>query len=232
MWMKIIGHRGARGLAAENTIASIKKAIEYDIDEVEFDVRVTKDNIAVLHHDASFKTKSGARLTIALTTFSVLKKHKPSLTTLDEAMKFINHRVPALIEIKPGVNTEPVIACIRNLLKKRWHTKDILFESRDQKVLLKLHKTFPKIQTVVLEHWSGTRAIWKAHQVATKRITLSKFWLWNGFIWSMSKRGWEIYPYTMNNPGKAQRWERYGIAGVITDNPERFVAKKVVSTNK
>jgi glycerophosphoryl diester phosphodiesterase len=43
--VKIIGHRGARGLAPENTLAAFAKAIELEVDGVEFDVRVTKDKI-------------------------------------------------------------------------------------------------------------------------------------------------------------------------------------------
>jgi glycerophosphoryl diester phosphodiesterase len=226
MWMKIIGHRGAMGLAAENSLAAIRKSLEYDIDEVEFDLRMTSDGVIVLHHYPSFKTKSGKRISIVNSTYKEIKKYKPTLTTFDEAMKLINHQVAVLIEVKPGVKTEQIISRVRYYLKHGWKTSDIVMESRDQKVLLQLHKAFPQLKMVVVEHWSGTRAMWKAHQVKTNRITLSRIWLWQGLIWSLNKRGWEIYPYTMNNPEKAKKWSRAGITGIITDHPERFVTKK------
>ena len=48
---KIIGHRGAAGLAPENTLASIKKAFVAGLSYVEVDVKTSKDNIPVLLHD-------------------------------------------------------------------------------------------------------------------------------------------------------------------------------------
>lgn len=47
----IIGHRGAAGLAPANTIAAIKRALEYDIDGIELDVRQTRDGTLILFHD-------------------------------------------------------------------------------------------------------------------------------------------------------------------------------------
>ena len=63
--MKIVGHRGARGLSPENTIASLEKAIEHGVDMVEVDVRVTKDGVAVLHHDPVVTDPDGAEIIIA-----------------------------------------------------------------------------------------------------------------------------------------------------------------------
>ena len=49
--MIIIGHRGAAGIAPENTIKSFKTALEHGVDWIEFDVRATKDGEVVLYHD-------------------------------------------------------------------------------------------------------------------------------------------------------------------------------------
>jgi glycerophosphoryl diester phosphodiesterase len=45
------GHRGARGLAPENTLAAFAKALEIGVTTLETDLAVTKDNILVLSHD-------------------------------------------------------------------------------------------------------------------------------------------------------------------------------------
>ncbi len=52
---KLIGHRGVRDLAPENTLQSIKKAIELNIKWVEIDVKISKDHIPFLLHDSSLK---------------------------------------------------------------------------------------------------------------------------------------------------------------------------------
>ena len=51
----IIGHRGATGLAPENTIVSFLKAFEIGVDAVELDVHLSADNILVVYHDFTLK---------------------------------------------------------------------------------------------------------------------------------------------------------------------------------
>jgi glycerophosphoryl diester phosphodiesterase len=53
---EIHGHRGARGLLPENTIAAFEKAIELGV-VLELDVQVTRDRRLVVHHDARPNSK-------------------------------------------------------------------------------------------------------------------------------------------------------------------------------
>ncbi len=45
------GHRGARGLAPENTLPAFQKALELGVDTIECDMAITKDDVVVIHHD-------------------------------------------------------------------------------------------------------------------------------------------------------------------------------------
>ena len=57
---KLIGHRGAKDLAPENTIFSIENAIKHQLKWIEVDVKITKDNIPfLLHDDLLDRTTSG-----------------------------------------------------------------------------------------------------------------------------------------------------------------------------
>jgi glycerophosphoryl diester phosphodiesterase len=53
--VQIIGHRGAAGLAPENTLAAFKRACEIGVDAVELDVLVSADGEMVVHHDFKLK---------------------------------------------------------------------------------------------------------------------------------------------------------------------------------
>ena len=56
----IIGHRGAKANAPENTLVSIGKAHEEGATWVEFDVKLTSDSVPILIHDATLeRTTSG-----------------------------------------------------------------------------------------------------------------------------------------------------------------------------
>ncbi|HQT68305.1 MAG TPA: glycerophosphodiester phosphodiesterase family protein [Acetobacteraceae bacterium] len=47
----LFGHRGARGLAPENTLEGFELARSYGLTGVEFDICITADGVPVLHHD-------------------------------------------------------------------------------------------------------------------------------------------------------------------------------------
>ena len=45
------GHRGARGLAPENTLPSFQVALDLGVDTIECDMAITRDGVVVIHHD-------------------------------------------------------------------------------------------------------------------------------------------------------------------------------------
>ncbi len=56
---KIIGHRGVRGYAPENTLVGFHTAADMGMTWVEFDVKLTKDGIPIVFHDDNFKRITG-----------------------------------------------------------------------------------------------------------------------------------------------------------------------------
>lgn len=221
--MKIVGHRGARGLAPENTIASLEQALAHHVDEIEIDVRITKDNIVVLNHDATLHLPNKPAFTIADHTWEELRAYKSDAITLDMALAYINRQVPLMIEVKPRVPIEPVVHVIKTHLADGWSTRDILLGSFSQKTLRALHRALPQLETVVIERFSGLYAGYRARQLQTRRISMNHWFVWSGYSASLRHQGYQLYVYTLNRPAKARRLERHGLYGVITDHPERFV---------
>ena len=48
----LLGHRGARGLAPENTLAAFARAAAIGVSGFELDCAITRDGVVVVHHDA------------------------------------------------------------------------------------------------------------------------------------------------------------------------------------
>jgi glycerophosphoryl diester phosphodiesterase len=149
----------------------------------------------------------------------------PDLLTLEEAIEIVNRRRPLLLEVKPRVPTDPIVAVLHNYLKKGWTAKDFLVCSSRFYVLVALQHDIPEIPRVVIERWSGVRGTWRARRLETKRLSMQRKWLWSGFIRSMAGRGWQLYAYTVNDPAVARRYESYGMTGIITDYPDLFEKK-------
>jgi len=221
--MKIIGHRGARGLVEENTEDSLEAAIQHGVDEVEIDVRVTKDGIVVLSHDPFVWDGGGHKLVIATTDSSALFEAKPELVRLEVAILKVRRRVPLIIEIKPGEPIEAVVRIIQHYMKdKKYSNEDFLVASFDYRLLKAFRQRLPQIGVIVNERWSGIRATSRARRLRTRRIAMNQRWLWSGFISNMRRGNWLLSAYTLNDPNKVRRWQHDGLFGVITDNPDRF----------
>ncbi|HUS49954.1 MAG TPA: glycerophosphodiester phosphodiesterase family protein [Candidatus Paceibacterota bacterium] len=71
----IIGHRGAKGIAPENSLSGFKKAVKLGIDGVELDVHLTKDGKLIVIHDMDLKRLTGLKIPIKQLTFKELKKY-------------------------------------------------------------------------------------------------------------------------------------------------------------
>ncbi|GAB4116757.1 MAG: glycerophosphodiester phosphodiesterase family protein [Candidatus Caldatribacteriota bacterium] len=71
----IIGHRGARGFAPENSWSGFKKARELRIDGIELDIHLTKDNQIVVIHDTNLRRLTGENVDLKNFTFQELQKY-------------------------------------------------------------------------------------------------------------------------------------------------------------
>ncbi|HER23531.1 MAG TPA: hypothetical protein ENO17_00475 [Candidatus Atribacteria bacterium] len=85
----IIGHRGAKGIAPENSISGFKKAVELGIDGVELDVHLTKDEKLVVIHDMDLKRLTGQKISVSQLTFKELKKYDISKLFIKSQKKII-----------------------------------------------------------------------------------------------------------------------------------------------
>ncbi len=55
----LVAHRGDAGRYPENTVLSIRAALEAGVRAVEFDVQFTRDEVPVVLHDASLRRTTG-----------------------------------------------------------------------------------------------------------------------------------------------------------------------------
>jgi glycerophosphoryl diester phosphodiesterase len=183
---------------------------------IEFDLRTTQDKTIVICHDEKV-----ADHTISQSTLAGLVAVKPDLITLDQALQAIPKSMPLNLEVKPGADASIVIEAIKKITDR-----SIVVSSFDFKLVRQIHETLPGVPVAVLESKFGTRARRRADKLQTKRVHFKASALWFLYIWLADRGGWEIYAYTVNNPHKAYKWERWGLKGVFTDYPDRFLPKK------
>lgn len=77
----MFGHRGARATAPENTVPAFDRAIEIGADGLEFDVRLSRDGVAMVFHDRTLERTTNGTGRLADLTSS-------ELASLDAAYRF------------------------------------------------------------------------------------------------------------------------------------------------
>jgi len=107
----ITGHRGAAGLAPENTLASIQLALDLGVDRIEIDIQQTKDNVLIVLHDRSLRRTTNGFGYVKQKKYNVLlnysagvkfSRHYESerIPTLEQVIDLIDGRAELLIETK------------------------------------------------------------------------------------------------------------------------------------
>jgi len=119
----VIGHRGASALAPENTLAAFARAFADGADGIEFDVRLARDGVPVVIHDANLRRTGGRKGRVANLTsarlgeidvgswfnrrrprFARLQYTRQTLPTLDGVFRLLvnqsNQELVAYVEIK------------------------------------------------------------------------------------------------------------------------------------
>ncbi len=220
--MKVIGHRGAAGLAPANSLAAIKKALQCGAQEIEVDVHATKDNVVVLLHDPKVGTGKG-HSSVSMLTLDELQRALPGLATLEAAIGAVGRKVPLRIDIKDRSAVPSVVTVVSAFLAKGWQPNDFVFAAFDANTLSQLQLHQPGIPIVINERWSGIRALLKARRFNTRHIAMNKNVLWPGAIIAFTRLGYQLDTYTLNAPERAHHMARYGLAGVITDRPDRLI---------
>ena len=151
--MKVIGHRGAAGLAPENTFAGFDLALEIGVDGIETDVQRTKDGKLVLFHaDRLERTTNGIGV-LQETPWQELQ-HLDAGSWFDD--KYAGERIPLLVELLKRYGTRTYldleikqigIECeVLDMVEQLNLLDRVAFTSRDFPIICNLKKRNPLAQ--------------------------------------------------------------------------------------
>ncbi len=100
----VAAHRGWRSRYPENTMAAFRAALELGVDQIETDVRVTKDGHLVLIHDATVDRTTNGTGEVAGFTLEALRKldagQGEQIPTLRELMELVKDHPTLTLDIE------------------------------------------------------------------------------------------------------------------------------------
>lgn len=227
--MLVIGHRGAAGLAPENSMEAMRTGLKAGADCLEFDVRLTKDKIPVLTHD--FHTLRTHRDTSIIShhTLAELQERtkKQPIVPLTQVLDSFFGVILLNIELK-GRGTGKVVAELlkNNYVKKAEKKWDNVLFSSFRGSELSAIRSISKNANLALLH-SENPFIFIAYHRRLRLAAVGFHRLYiNRFALEIAKRaGLFVYAYTVNRPHSALMLAQQGVDGIVTDRPNNILAE-------
>ena len=222
----IIGHRGAMGHIAENTIPSIKKAMELGVDGIEIDVFKCKTGELVVFHDEKLDrltNSSGFIESLELDSIkNILVLDKYRIPTLEEVLQLIDGQVKLNIELKGYETASPTNHLINQYINKGGWTDDKFIISSFKWDELEKFRSINKIVSIaILTEFDPIEAIPIAKKLDALAINPNYKSLNEDNINEIHANGFKIFSYTINEFSDIKRMIELGVDAIITDYPER-----------
>ena len=223
----LIGHRGARGLAPENTLRALEAGIHAGAPWLEFDVQLHPCGELVLMHDLTLDRTSNGHGLLAEMPWDDLRRLDAGqgeiVPTLDEALDLIDQRARVNIELKTWDGTAAVVAtALRERVANGWPVEQFLVSSFHLPELFEFRQLAPEFAVGALLcgvplDWAGC-----ASELQASSLNLSSEFVDSRLLADAKSRGLAVYVYTVNDPHEYRRLAAMGVDGVFTDYPDRL----------
>ncbi|WP_298237769.1 glycerophosphodiester phosphodiesterase family protein [uncultured Algibacter sp.] len=221
-----IGHRGVKGHVAENTLASIKKALQLGVDGIEIDVHRCASGELVVFHDFTLDRMTDGTGEISKFTYRELKKLKTKgnyeIPTLAQVLTLVENKCLLNVELK-GHGTAKEAARILTFYveKKGWDYSNLLVSSFEKDLLEAVFSINKNIPLGVLTDSSIERAVTFAKKVNAVAIH-PDYTMLTAEIVEELKQNYKVFAFTVNNLKPLARIKSYGVDGIISDYPDRI----------
>jgi glycerophosphoryl diester phosphodiesterase len=242
----VIAHRGASGYAPENTLPAFELALRQGADAIELDVRLTADGVPVVLHDAALDRTTDRRGPLSgLSRADLQSADAGARFTPDRGRSYpfrgAGVRIPELREVLRGFPEVALLvelkepqaqAAVRRIVVEEGAVERCVLASEYDAAL----GLFREPPFVVAASSAEIGALYRG--VLLRRVPqtvgyrlLSVPERYRGlrvpnrsFVAAARRLGCPVHVWTINDPAAAQRLWNDGVAGIVTNYPDRIRA--------
>ena len=217
------------GHVLENTIESVQKAIELNVDGIEIDVFKSKTGELVVYHDPFLSRLSNSNAFIEQISLDSIKKIELIggyfIPTLKEIVDIIPEKIFLNIELKgqdTAFETNKIV--INYLNTYNFPVSKFIISSfiwDELKKIRSFNKDIP-IAILVDSLYKIDDAIKLAKQINAVALNPNKEFITKEIVNKIQSKNIKVYPYTINTPRNIRKMRSMGVDAIITDYPERI----------
>jgi len=230
---KLIAHRGAGLHAPENTLAAIRLGAGHGFTMMEYDVKLSRDGVAVLLHDDTVdRTSNGCGRAGDMTlkelaeldfgSWSANEYAGESIPTLASIASYTRaNGIRSNIEIKPTTGSEAETGQqVARLAQRLWTGADVppLLSSFSEVALAAAMKEAPLLPRALLiedeipEDWED-----RIKRLGCAGLNLNHKYTTLPLVQALRTRGYTVAVWTVNDMARAQELLEWGCNAVVTD---------------
>ncbi|MBI4869834.1 MAG: glycerophosphodiester phosphodiesterase [Candidatus Wallbacteria bacterium] len=225
------GHRGARALAPENTLAGFRLALELDVDGVEMDVHLSRDGHVVVIHDPQVGRTTNGRGWVKDLTLAELRALEASaehagrfpgerIPTLEESLELLKGRCRAAIELKKESPAAlgPAIEVIRRMGME----SSCSLLSFSPGLIREAARLAPEIARELIVVFPLGQ-VFRARSAGASMLDVPDLFVTRGVIERAHAAGLRVGTGITNDVRTMQRLVEAGVDSLYTDRPDLLV---------
>ncbi|MFQ6028939.1 MAG: glycerophosphodiester phosphodiesterase [Dehalococcoidia bacterium] len=230
-----MAHRGASGLAPENTLAAFRRALEVGADTLELDVHLSQDGHVVVIHDSTLdRTTSGTGAVSRLTLEQIKELDAGSWF----APEFAGEKVPTLqevldlaeadtlfeVELKTfSIWPKGIVKEVVDVITRKGMEDRVVIQSFNPLALFHVKRANSAIATGLL--YSGDlplplRNRWLTPLAHPDSLNVGMDLATADHVAEMRAKGYPVVVWTVDQPDDMQRMIDLGVNGIMTNRPE------------
>jgi glycerophosphoryl diester phosphodiesterase len=244
----VIGHRGNRAHSPENTLESMREAVALGVDALEFDVHISRDGIACVHHDVTLDRTTNSTGPLAARTRAELDEMDAGHRfTIDGGASYpwrdLGVRIPTLDAVLGEFPTLPLIieiktpsatAAVRAAIARHAAERRVIVAGFDAASVRPLHggpialgastADLVRLLPAAFLELRGLDAAFVAacippfhNGIPVPVARIARL---------MRRRGGVTHVWTVNSAEEARTFWRYGVNGIISDDPATILAAR------
>ena len=224
----VFAHRGGAALKPENTIDAFDNGLALGADGIELDVRLSRDRVVVVHHDATLDRTTALRGPVAArNTDELAAANVPTL-------RAVLHRYPTtrmIVEMKE--RTPSLARAVLDEVRAAGAEDRVCLGAFSRAPLREVRRLAPRVATSAAREevrwalyrswcrWPVRRTPYVGYQIpevaGTTRVVSPRF------IADAHRAGLGVQVWTVNFEHDARRLLEWGVDALITDRPDLMV---------
>jgi len=237
----LIAHRGDSAGCPENTLAAFRSALATSVDGIELDVRLSRDGVPMVSHDATLARFGGGRLPVSAQTAEELRRHDigawfhrrfagERVPMLDEVLALTRGAITC-IELKAGggmraEHRRRLVAAVVAAIAHRQAVRRVFVLCFEGETLAEVARQAPHVARVRnCERLPSDLDRWLDHQRGLTAACFDRRVLTSTVVATCHRRGLMVFSWTANDAAALRRLRALEVDGVLSDRPSWLVAQ-------